>query len=211
MKTHRSQSPPSGAVGVETARRFEPRASVHVMKDACLVNQYPKVSHAFSRREILAVEKEGFGVVRWRIRRSIEPLLDSLDVEEATKTHVLLDAGWWKMVREILRVLRTRPGRFLRALRHAVRAGFGSERGILRHLAYLAKACVLVGWADRGAIIKVLDDSRALVLPCFAEGLPVAILEALARARPVLSRFVAGIPELAVPGRNAWRPAPASN
>ena len=52
--------------------------------------------------------------------------------------------------------------------------------------------------------MKAIDDSRALVLPSFAEGLPVVIMEALARARPVLSTFVAGIPELVVPGRNGW-------
>ena len=52
--------------------------------------------------------------------------------------------------------------------------------------------------------IKALDESRALALPSFAEGLPVMFMEALARARPVLGTFVAGIPELVVPGRNAW-------
>ena len=62
----------------------------------------------------------------------------------------------------------------------------------------------ILGWADTSAIVKAIDDSRALVLPSFAEGLPVVIMEALARARPVLSTFVAGIPELVVPGRNGW-------
>jgi glycosyltransferase involved in cell wall biosynthesis len=62
----------------------------------------------------------------------------------------------------------------------------------------------ILGWADSAGIIKALDESRALVLPSFAEGLPVVIMEALARARPVLSTFVAGIPELVVPGRNGW-------
>jgi glycosyltransferase involved in cell wall biosynthesis len=62
----------------------------------------------------------------------------------------------------------------------------------------------LLGWADNATIRQTLDESCALVLPSFAEGLPVVIMEAMARARPVLSTFVAGIPELVMPGRNGW-------
>src|SRR5690606_24532721 len=54
----------------------------------------------------------------------------------------------------------------------------------------------LLGWADSDLIRKELDACRAMVLPSFAEGLPVVIMEALARERPVVSTYVAGIPEL---------------
>ena len=46
--------------------------------------------------------------------------------------------------------------------------------------------------------------ARALVLPSFAEGLPVVIMEAMALRRPVVSTYVAGIPELVRPGREGW-------
>jgi glycosyltransferase involved in cell wall biosynthesis len=46
--------------------------------------------------------------------------------------------------------------------------------------------------------------ARALVLPSFAEGLPVVIMEAMALRRPVLSTYVAGIAELVRPGRDGW-------
>jgi colanic acid/amylovoran biosynthesis glycosyltransferase len=42
------------------------------------------------------------------------------------------------------------------------------------------------------------------VLPSLAEGLPVAIMEAMALQRPVLTTLVAGIPELVRPGENGW-------
>jgi glycosyltransferase involved in cell wall biosynthesis len=43
-----------------------------------------------------------------------------------------------------------------------------------------------------------------MVLPSFAEGLPVVCMEALALRRPVISTFVAGIPELVEPGSCGW-------
>jgi glycosyltransferase involved in cell wall biosynthesis len=46
--------------------------------------------------------------------------------------------------------------------------------------------------------------ARALVLPSFAEGLPRVLMEALALGRPVISTYVAGIPELVVPGLCGW-------
>ena len=49
-----------------------------------------------------------------------------------------------------------------------------------------------------------------MVLPSFAEGLPVAIMEALALSRPVISTYVAGIPELVERERGGWLITPGS-
>ena len=43
-----------------------------------------------------------------------------------------------------------------------------------------------------------------LVLPSFAEGLPVVIMEAMSLKRPVISTYIAGIPELIKHGENGW-------
>jgi glycosyltransferase involved in cell wall biosynthesis len=43
-----------------------------------------------------------------------------------------------------------------------------------------------------------------MILPSFAEGLPVAIMESLALCRPVLTTYIAGIPELIQPNRSGW-------
>ena len=61
----------------------------------------------------------------------------------------------------------------------------------------------LRGWADNAAVSAALAEARALVLPSFAEGLPIVIMEAFARARPVISTYIAGIPEL-VDTRCGW-------
>jgi glycosyltransferase involved in cell wall biosynthesis len=62
----------------------------------------------------------------------------------------------------------------------------------------------LVGWQGAEAVREEILRARALVLPSFAEGLPVVLMEALALGRPVISTYVAGIPELVVPGVCGW-------
>jgi colanic acid/amylovoran biosynthesis glycosyltransferase len=55
--------------------------------------------------------------------------------------------------------------------------------------------------------IRVRDEilaARALVLASFAEGLPMVIMEAMALRRPVISTYVAGIPELVQTGIHGW-------
>lgn len=54
----------------------------------------------------------------------------------------------------------------------------------------------LVGVASSGEVIAHLLNARAMVLPSFAEGLPVVIMEALALYRPVIASAIAGTPEL---------------
>jgi colanic acid/amylovoran biosynthesis glycosyltransferase len=46
--------------------------------------------------------------------------------------------------------------------------------------------------------------AQGLMLPSFAEGLPIVIMEAMALRRPVLTTFVGGIPELVLPGKTGW-------
>lgn len=65
--------------------------------------------------------------------------------------------------------------------------------------------CVkLHGWVSGGVVRDHLDRARALVLPSYAEGLPVAIMESLAMKRPVITTYVAGIPELVKENVNGW-------
>jgi colanic acid/amylovoran biosynthesis glycosyltransferase len=62
----------------------------------------------------------------------------------------------------------------------------------------------LLGPLDGAGVRREMDACRTFVLPSAAEGLPVVLMEALARERPVISTFVAGIPELVRPGREGW-------
>jgi glycosyltransferase involved in cell wall biosynthesis len=54
----------------------------------------------------------------------------------------------------------------------------------------------LVGPVDSEGVRRLIQGARAFVLPSFAEGLPVVIMEALALERPVIASSIAGTPEL---------------
>lgn len=88
-----------------------------------------------------------------------------------------------------------------------VLAGDGPMRGELeRQIAEhgLGSLVRITGWISGSQVRDEILAARALVLPSFAEGLPVVIMEAMALRRPVLTTYVAGIPELVRPGENGW-------
>ena len=60
----------------------------------------------------------------------------------------------------------------------------------------LDKHFELLGWCSNEEVRKRLGGARAMLLPSFAEGLPVSIMEAFALRKPVISTYIAGIPEL---------------
>ncbi len=63
----------------------------------------------------------------------------------------------------------------------------------------LSKHITLAGWQDESGVRAPLAAAQALILPSFAEGLPVVLMEAMAAGRPVIATCVAGLPELITP------------
>ncbi|MDG2616664.1 glycosyltransferase [Thermoleptolyngbya sichuanensis XZ-Cy5] len=349
------------------------------MTIAYLVNQYPKVSHSFIRREILALEAAGMPVARFSVRSCSGELVDPGDQAERHKTQVILSRGVSGLLTGLIQTALAHPGQFLKALAFTLKISRRGQRGLAHHLAYLAEACILrrefeiqgithvhahfgtnsttvamlchalggptysftvhgpeefdrpealllpekirraaavvaisafgksqlmrwceaadwrkiqvvhcgvdeefltqaatpvpetqrlvcvgrlseqkghlllleaiaplaaegipfklvlvgdgelrpqveaaiaqyglesyveiTGWASSAEVRQQLQTARALVLPSFAEGLPVVLMEALALARPVVSTYVAGIPELVEPGRSGWLVPPGA-
>ncbi|CAG0963809.1 colanic acid/amylovoran biosynthesis glycosyltransferase [Methylophilaceae bacterium] len=342
------------------------------MRIAYFINQYPKVSHSFIRREILALERQGFNIQRIALRGWEGDLVDEEDLRERTKTRFVLMDGI-RLFFYLIKTLVLRPLRLFSALRLAWKLGCKAERPLPYHLIYLVEACQAYWWMksfgaqhvhahfgsnstevvllahalggpgysftvhgpeefDKPQLLKLSEkiryasfvvaissygrsqlfrwiahdqwhkirivhcgieqafydvlpidmpdtgrlicvgrlceqkgqlllleacrelnergvsfelvlagdgemraeieqmitqygladhvnitgwissdevrervlDARALVLPSFAEGLPVVIMEAMALRRPVISTYVAGIPELVIPGQNGW-------
>lgn len=116
------------------------------MKIAYLVNQYPKVSHSFIRREILALERQGLEVFRFAIRGWSDPLPDAEDLAERERTRYVLRAGPLALLAPSLLTLLSAPRRFLRALALTIRISRESDRSLFHHLVYLAEACQVLRW-----------------------------------------------------------------
>ena len=74
----------------------------------------------------------------------------------------------------------------------------------------IAQRVQLSGWLGSEQVHDHLVASRIFVSTSFMEGLPVVLMEALALGRPVVATYLAGIPELVVPGENGWL-VPASD
>ncbi len=114
------------------------------MKIAYFINQYPKVSHSFIRREILALEKLGYSVQRFAIRTNQAELVDPVDLTESEKTQAILALPITAIISSIIKVFVSAPLVFFKVLLKALKIGWHSERGLLLHLFYLAESCVLL-------------------------------------------------------------------
>ena len=66
----------------------------------------------------------------------------------------------------------------------------------------------LLGPLDQDDVRREVARADAFVLPTFAEGLPVVIMEAMAAGTPVVTTPIAGIPELVVDGVTGYLAAP---
>jgi len=125
------------------------------MTIAYLVNQYPKVSHSFIRREIEAVAASGLTVHRYAIRSLAAELVDEADLRELVQTQFVLDVGPLGLLLAWFWLALTQPRRFGVALQLAWAVGHCSERGRLIHLIYLAEACVLRRWCRRDGVAHI--------------------------------------------------------
>lgn len=122
------------------------------LRVAYLVNQYPKVSHSFIRREIQALERLGVAVDRFAVRGWSEPLPDAADRTERERTRYLLQHGLGSVAGAAMVMAATRPLRFARSFRLAWSMWRRSSRTLFHHLAYLAEACRLVQWTDAAPV-----------------------------------------------------------
>lgn len=61
-------------------------------------------------------------------------------------------------------------------------------------------ATVFAGYRAQDEVAALLEEADMLVLPSFAEGVPVVLMEAMASRIPVIASQVAGVPELVQQG-----------
>lgn len=125
------------------------------MSLAYLVNQHPKCSQSFIRREILAIEAQGLAIQRFSVRSGEDLIVDPADQAELEKTRVILGVGALGLANAVGKTFLRTPLTFLKALKFTYRVGAKADRGLLVHFIYLAEACVLKGWLKRDGIRHV--------------------------------------------------------
>lgn len=88
---------------------------------------------------------------------------------------------------------------------HVVIVGDGPERARLeKAAASLGDAVTFTGYLSQAEVAGAMRATDFFVLPSFAEGVPVVLMEALASARPVLATQVAGVGELVEDGKTGF-------
>jgi colanic acid/amylovoran biosynthesis glycosyltransferase len=126
------------------------------VKVAYFVNQYPKVSHTFIRREILALEAVGVQVERFALRGWADrSLVDPLDLLERDRTRYVLKRGLFRLLMGALGWAIRHPARMLSGLRVAADMARGGDRTWLHHLVSLAEAVQLVVWMEADGLRHV--------------------------------------------------------
>jgi glycosyltransferase involved in cell wall biosynthesis len=93
----------------------------------------------------------------------------------------------------------------------ATLVGEGPQRAELEALAErlgVARHTRLTGALGQEQIRELYEAASLFCLPSFAEGVPCVLMEAMAMELPVLSTFIAGIPELVEHDRNGLLVAP---
>jgi glycosyltransferase involved in cell wall biosynthesis len=132
-----------------------PAATARAMRIAYLTTEYPKVSHTFIRRELLALEAQGHTITRLAIRDSGAAIADALDRAEYDKTFHCLNQSKLAMIREALRTGLAHPIRMGRAKLLMWRMHRKSTRGLFRHIAYLVEAATLLREVKRAHVQHV--------------------------------------------------------
>jgi glycosyltransferase involved in cell wall biosynthesis len=125
-----------------------PTAQFQGLRVAYLVNQYPKVSHTFIRREILALERQGVTVRRFALRGWDAEVVDPADIAEKARTRHLLADGLLPLAGAVLHSALRRPGATWKAFRAAMAMSRHSVRPWPYHLIWLAHACRLSEWLE---------------------------------------------------------------
>lgn len=85
-----------------------------------------------------------------------------------------------------------------------VLAGNGEEEqaSILAAESSVSEQVELLGWVNGEEKHKAFSEAKALCLPSYAEGFPMAVLDAWAYGLPVITTPVGGVPDVAVDGEN---------
>ena len=135
-------------------------------------NQYPFASHTFIRREITALEDLGFEIVRYALWVSRNEIVHEEDEAELKKTAYVTEAAAPIFLLSLLTFAVIAPRALYRVFIQAIRMGWRSDRGLLRHFAYVIEAAVLARWCRRDGIrhLHAHFGTNSTAIAMLAEG-----------------------------------------
>jgi glycosyltransferase involved in cell wall biosynthesis len=122
------------------------------MRIGYFTNQYPAVSHTFIRREIVALESLGETVKRYALFCVPDKLVHEEDKAELAKTKLVFKVKPLEALRILVSTVVLHPIVTFKVVVAAIRMGWFSDRGLMRHFAYVAEAMILADWCKRDSI-----------------------------------------------------------
>ncbi|HHI68842.1 MAG TPA: colanic acid biosynthesis glycosyltransferase WcaL [Planctomycetes bacterium] len=140
----------TGPPGGPSDTREEGRCSTPTL--AYLASEYPAISHTFIFREVRHLREKGFQVHTASVRKpkNLEKMTPE-EKEESARTLYILSRFPWGLLKDNLLLFLSGPGRYLAMAAEAWRAHRLGRRSLVKTLAYLAEAGVLVRWlASKG-------------------------------------------------------------
>jgi glycosyltransferase involved in cell wall biosynthesis len=147
-------------------------------------------------------------LANWTATAELLALGESRRYDENARTLTLLFLGWIDREKgvfellECLRALAARPG--LPRLR-LLMAGEGSALEAVRRFVRehaLESSVELPGWIDGQQKIEALSGADIFVLPSYMEGMPNALIEAMAAGLPVIATAVGAVSDMVDDGSN---------
>ena len=119
------------------------------MTEACayLVSRYPIITHTFITGEVRALRSAGVRVETASVRRvGEEQLLTDVDRDEHRRTHALLPASPYRLLRAHAGALRAGPAAYVATFVRALRLAHAGGRPRLWQLFYFGEAMLLWSW-----------------------------------------------------------------
>jgi glycosyltransferase involved in cell wall biosynthesis len=166
------------------------------------------ISHFARSQAMLFSDPADWGKLRI-VHCGVEPVRYDADPPEAREGLRLLFVGRLTAIKGL---------RVLFAALESVRAerpdvtltliGDGEDRAWAEAEAARIGGIALLGFRSQGEVAEAVKAADAFVLPSFAEGVPVVLMEAMAAARPVIATRVGGVAELVEDGVSGHLVAP---
>ena len=158
------------------------------------------ISHFARSQAMLFSDPAHWGKLRI-VHCGVDPARYAAPAPEPGRTFRLLFVGRLTPIKGIRVLIKAiEQARAVRADIELTLVGDGEDRAWVEAEAARLGGITCLGFRSQDEVAEALRGSDALVLPSFAEGVPVVLMEAMAAGRPVIATRVGGVSELVEDG-----------